>query len=125
MLAGEDHLIGTGVLPGRGVDLSRRVAVFTAWDGHKLIGVASAISDGVLYAYVPHLPVHSDYWGRGIGTELMRRLLVGTEDFEGIGLMTHSAKAQSFYESLGFEGAPDSLVAVGLGGSAGRATPRE
>ena len=40
-----------------------------------VIGVAAAISDGVLFAYVSHLEVLPDHQGSGIGMELMQRLL--------------------------------------------------
>src|SRR5580704_5220546 len=50
-----------------------------AWDeaGPGLVGFARAISDGVSNAYVSTVAVLPDYRGRGIGTELLRRLLSG------------------------------------------------
>ena len=46
-----------------------------AKDGARVVGFVTAISDGVLSAYVPLLEVLPEYQRRGIGTELVRRLL--------------------------------------------------
>ena len=62
--------------PERHLELLRRSAhVVFAFDGDRVVGFVNAISDGVLSAYVPLLEVLPDYRGRGIGSELMRRLL--------------------------------------------------
>ena len=39
------------------------------------VGFITAISDGVSCAYIPHLEVLPAYQGRGIGSELARRIL--------------------------------------------------
>ena len=68
----------------------------------RLVGLGSAISDDELYAYVTHLLVHPDYRRQGIGSELMRRLLSGTEEFENVVTTALTAEARSFYEAIGF-----------------------
>lgn len=40
----------------------------------QIVGYITAISDGVSSAYIPHLEVHPDWRGQGIGGELVRRL---------------------------------------------------
>jgi ribosomal protein S18 acetylase RimI-like enzyme len=42
---------------------------------HRVVGFITAISDGVLAAYIPLLEVLPDYQGQGIGTELVRRTM--------------------------------------------------
>jgi len=42
-------------------------SLITAWSGDKLIGLGNAISDGYLVVYYPHLLVHPNYHGKGIG----------------------------------------------------------
>jgi ribosomal protein S18 acetylase RimI-like enzyme len=49
--------------------------VVLAWDGPRVIGFVYAISDGALAAYIPLLEVRPEHQGRGVGTELMARLL--------------------------------------------------
>lgn len=84
----------------------------TAWDGDRLVGVLAAISDGSLYAYLPHVLVHSDYQCQGIGAGMMERLAAETRDFEGVYLITHSPRARVFYERQGFSALPETLTAM-------------
>jgi GNAT superfamily N-acetyltransferase len=56
-------------------------SLFSAWDGSRLVGLGNAISDGHLVVYYPHLIVMPEYQGKGIGTELMRRLIARYEGF--------------------------------------------
>jgi ribosomal protein S18 acetylase RimI-like enzyme len=72
-----------------------------------MVGFARAISDGVTNAYVSTVAVLPDYRGKGIGAELVRRLLAGRD---GIRFVLHAAPGvQDFYRKLGFEDAPDML----------------
>jgi len=48
--------------------------VWLAFDDGKCVGFVNAISDGINTAFIPLLEVLPDYKGRGIGTELMRRM---------------------------------------------------
>jgi len=41
----------------------------------RVVGFATAIGDGVLSAFIPLLEVLPEYQGRGIGSELVRRML--------------------------------------------------
>jgi ribosomal protein S18 acetylase RimI-like enzyme len=41
----------------------------------RLVGYVTAVGDGVLSAFIPLLEVLPDYKGRGIGSELVRRML--------------------------------------------------
>lgn len=76
--------------------------VFTAWDGERLVGLANAIDDGAMTAYVHYLLVHPDYQGAGIGrelTEMMKRLY---EDFLYLFLVAENPPLVGYYEELGF-----------------------
>jgi ribosomal protein S18 acetylase RimI-like enzyme len=46
-----------------------------ARDGERVVGFVTAISDGVISAYIPLLEVLPEFQARGIGAELVRRLL--------------------------------------------------
>lgn len=68
----------------------------------NIIGYITAISDGVSCAYIPHLEVHSDWRGHGIGSELVRRLLEKLRHLYMIDLMC-DPDVMPFYERLGFQ----------------------
>jgi GNAT superfamily N-acetyltransferase len=74
--------------------------VVLALDGDRVVGFATAISDGVLGAYVPLLEVLPEYQGHGIGSELMRRVLARLEDLYMVDLSC-DAGLEPFYERLG------------------------
>jgi len=76
--------------------------VITAWDGQRLVGLGNAISDGYLVVYYPHLAVHPDYQGRGIGSEIVRRM---QKRYEGIHqqMVVADGRAIDFYKKCGFE----------------------
>jgi len=68
----------------------------------KVVGFINAVSDMVLCAYIPLLEVLPDYRGRGIGSDLVKKMLKKLEKFYMIDL-TCDAKVQSFYQSLGMK----------------------
>jgi ribosomal protein S18 acetylase RimI-like enzyme len=76
-------------------------SVVTAWTGGTLIGLGNALSDGHLVVYYPHLLVHPDYQGRGIGTEIMRRLQDKYRGFHQHVLIA-DGRAIGFYRKCGF-----------------------
>ena len=68
----------------------------------RVIGYITAISDGVLAAYIPHLEVLPDHQRRGIGTELVRRMLGRLEDLYMVDLICDD-NLRGFYERLGMQ----------------------
>jgi GNAT superfamily N-acetyltransferase len=77
-------------------------SLVTAWDGDRLVGLGNAISDGHLVVYYPHLLVLPEYQGRGIGTELMRRLMARYQGFHQH-MLVADGRALDFYRKCGFE----------------------
>jgi GNAT superfamily N-acetyltransferase len=65
-----------------------------------VVGFVNAISDGVLCAYIPLLEVLPAYQGRGIGSELVRRILERLADLYMIDVIC-DPDVQPFYERLG------------------------
>ncbi|RDU38897.1 GNAT family N-acetyltransferase [Neobacillus piezotolerans] len=49
--------------------------IVVALEDGKVVGFITAISDGVLSAYIPFLEVLPEYQGKGIGQELVKRML--------------------------------------------------
>lgn len=77
-------------------------ALVTARISGKLVGIANAISDGYLVVYYPHMLVHPDHKGKGIGRSMMKLLQKRYESFHQQ-MLTADSDAFGFYESLGFE----------------------
>jgi len=89
--------------PQRHLELLRgSYAVELALDAGRVIGFATAISDGVISAYIPLLEVLPEYQGQGIGTELMGRLVAQLEGLYMIDLSC-DARLEGLYEGLGFQ----------------------
>lgn len=86
----------------RGIENSARVV--TAWDDTVLVGMARAVGDGHTILYIQDILVLSTYHRRGIGRELMRRLLMPYRGVRQTVLITDdTAKTNSFYKACGFE----------------------
>src|SRR3712207_3026337 len=69
-------------------------------EGGTVVGFIAAISDGVLCAFVSSLQVLPAYGGRGIGSELGRRMLEKLDDHYVISL-TGDPNRQPLYEGSG------------------------
>lgn len=69
-------------------------------DTGNVVGFITAVTDKVLFAYIPLLEVLPAYQGRGIGQELVRRMLEQLRDLYAIDLLC-DAQLQPFYEKFG------------------------
>jgi ribosomal protein S18 acetylase RimI-like enzyme len=86
----------------RHLDLLRgSYAVELALDGDAVVGFVTAISDGVLSAFIPLLEVLPEYQNRGIGAELMRRVLARLDHLYMVDVCC-DASLEPFYGRLGF-----------------------
>lgn len=76
-----------------------------AEDDGLLVGLGRVVGDGGLYFYVQDVMVHPSFQGKGLGTQLMQRVMgyIGAEAPPGafVGLMA-SQGLGSFYASFGF-----------------------
>jgi len=68
--------------------------------GNKVVGFITAITDHVLVAYIPLLEVLPEYQKRGIGRELLQRMLNQLDHLYAIDLLCNS-ELQSFYAQAG------------------------
>ncbi len=66
----------------------------------RVVGFITAISDGMLTAFVPWLEVLPDYQGQGIGTQLLRRMLTELDHLYSIDLICDRG-LRKFYERHG------------------------
>ena len=79
-----------------------------AYEGERLVGFGRVLTDGVMHAMIYDLIVHPEWQGRGVGGELLRRLVErclagGVRDIQ---LFCARGK-RSFYEKRGFIARPD------------------
>ena len=75
----------------------------------NVVGFVTAISDEVLTAHIPLLEVLPAYQGRGIGQELMRRVLEKLSKLYAVDLLC-DPELQAFYERLGMRRAVGMMV---------------
>ena len=68
----------------------------------QVVGFVTAISDGVLSAYISLLEVLPEFQGRGIGSELMRRLL---DQLKGLYMVDTlcDVDVQAYYARFGMQ----------------------
>ncbi len=68
----------------------------------KLVGIGNAISDGSLVVYFPHMLVHPEYKGKGVGRAMMELLQEKYSSFHQQ-MLTADEEAIGFYKAMGFE----------------------
>ncbi|MBD8068816.1 GNAT family N-acetyltransferase [Bacillus sp. PS06] len=79
---------------------SSKVVIALDDETNQVVGFITAISDGVLSAYIPLLEVLSEYKGRGIGKELVERMLKQLEDIYMVDLCCDD-ELVPYYERFG------------------------
>ncbi|KXO09175.1 Histone acetyltransferase HPA2 [Moritella sp. JT01] len=77
-------------------------SLVTARVGGSLVGIGNAISDGYLVVYYPHMLVHPQYHGKGIGRKMMELMQTVYGGFHQQ-MLTADGEAIDFYKALGFE----------------------
>ena len=85
--------------------------IVLAVDGEsgRVVGFITAHTDKILTAYIPLLEVLPAYQGQGIGSELVRRMLVSLDHLYAIDLMC-DLEVQPFYERLGMRPAAGMMI---------------
>lgn len=80
-----------------------------ATEENKIIGMGRAISDKAGDAYIQDLTVMDSYRRKGVGTEILKRLVARLEDdsIKWIALIAER-NSHDFYTSYGFKIMPDS-----------------
>ncbi len=75
----------------------------------RVAGFVNMLSDGVLTAFIPWLEVLPGYQGQGVGGELMRRILDGTDRFYSVDLVCDAALVP-YYARFGMLSASSALL---------------
>ena len=89
--------------PQKHYDVLKNSAFFIAAvdaDTDLVVGFITAVSDYVYSAFIPLLEVLPEYQGRGIGSELMERMLSILSDMQSVDLMCDE-ELQGYYERFG------------------------
>jgi ribosomal protein S18 acetylase RimI-like enzyme len=81
---------------------SYRVVLAREAGSPNVVGFVTAISDGVLAAFLPLLEVLPSHRGRGIGSELVRRMIDDLSHFYSVDLVCDH-ELGPFYERLGMQ----------------------
>lgn len=76
--------------------------VVTAWDGEQLVGLARAIDDGELVAFIHYVLVRPDHQGQGIAGTMIEKLKAVYRDYLYLEGMPEDEKNVPFYEKHGF-----------------------
>ncbi len=80
----------------------------TAYDDRKLVGFGRVLTDGVLHAMIFEMIVHPDYQRRGIGVQILQRLVQWCNENQIRDIQLFCARGnQAFYEKYGFVARPD------------------
>lgn len=77
--------------------------VITAWVDGRLVGLARALDDGAMLAYLHYILVAPAFQGRGIAGRLVELLREKYRDYPYIELMPEDEANVPFYERHGFE----------------------
>lgn len=83
--------------------------IWLAEDGGRIVGFVNALSDGVLTAYIPLLEVLPEYRRRGIGGELVRRMLKTLDGHYMVDLLC-DGDMMPFYRRHGMRDASGSML---------------
>lgn len=87
--------------------------VVFAQEGEALVGAGRLVSDGVQYAVIFDMVVAPSHQGRGIGSEILRRILARCDEAEIRDVLLFAATGTAeFYAQHGFE--PRPMIAPGM-----------
>lgn len=83
--------------------VGQSLAVCTAWDGDRLIGLLRAVGDGETIVYVQDILVLAQYRRQGVGRTLLERLCGDFAHVRQKVLLTDDApETTAFYRSCGW-----------------------
>ncbi len=89
--------------------------VVAAYDGENLVGFGRVLTDGVLHAMIYELIVHPEYQGKGIGTQILQRLIQWCSEMHIRDIQLFCARGKrSFYEMNGFVARPEDAPGMQL-----------
>ena len=98
-----------------GEALSHTWYAVSAYDGDRLVGTGRIVGDGVLHALLADVIVDPGYQHRGIGSEIVGRLVARCREHRILDTQLFCARGKRpFYERLGFASRPDDAPGMEL-----------
>lgn len=85
--------------------VSGSMFIASAWHGDRLVGFARAISDGISQAFISDVAILEDYRRRGIGRELVGRLVHGRDHICFV--VQGTSELENCRTDMGFQSAPE------------------
>ena len=77
--------------------------LIAVYENQEMVGYIDCVSNGVTDAYIQDLMVHPAYQGRGIGTELMNKMISHLKDKRIYMIsVVYEENLKPFYERFGF-----------------------
>ena len=95
---------------GIGAMLSNTDYHFSAWDGKRLVGFARVLTDRVYRATLWDVVVHPDYQGKGVGDEMMNKILAHPVLSKIEKFWLNTKDKFGFYEKFGFVRSDQGMV---------------
>lgn len=83
--------------------------VITAWNENELVGLARAIDDGEMVAFIHYVLVAPNYQGHGIAGTMVNMLKEKYSNYLYLELMPEERKNAAFYEKFGFSEMKDGV----------------
>ncbi len=84
--------------------IENSLTVITAWHDDQLVGLIRVIGDGLTIIYIQDILVLKSYHNKGIGSELLGRILDQYKNVRQKVLLTEEAPdVRAFYEKNGFQ----------------------
>jgi len=86
----------------------------SAYDKEKMVGSGRIVCDGVVHALILDLIVHPDFQKKGIGDQILDKLVEKCRQYHIRDIQLFCAKGYSgFYEKRGFKKRPDDAPGMG------------
>ncbi len=82
--------------------LLKSETVVTAWDSDRLVGLARALDDGGMLAYIHYVITDPNYRRQGIAKKMISMIKDKYKDYLYIKVIPATTDAEKFYDSLGF-----------------------
>jgi ribosomal protein S18 acetylase RimI-like enzyme len=106
--------VGWGVRDPRQLETAfKRSETAFAFDDATLVGMGRCITDGEYYATIWDCIVKPGYQGKGIGRQIVEKLMEGLEDMEFIAL-TSTPGNEPFYRKFGFKLQKTAMVILNI-----------